>query len=65
MKTFKIYFEFFGRKMRYTVEAHDADDAKYIIISKLKFHKIEEQVPERNWNADDFGDSLKDFLGIK
>ena len=37
---YEAYFEFFGRKMKHTVEAISEADAKRIIANKIKFHKV-------------------------
>lgn len=41
MKEFRVYFDLFGKKMVATVSAKNEDEAKEIIRSKIKFHKIE------------------------
>ena len=41
MKVYKIYFEFYGKKMKTKIQARDENDAKEILLKKIKFHKIE------------------------
>jgi hypothetical protein len=45
MKTYTIYFELFGKKMKTTVEAENVDQAKRKIKDKIVFHKVEENNP--------------------
>ncbi len=57
MKTFKVYFEFFGRKMHTTVQAQNEYDAMESIKKRIIFHKVEPSDPSV--------DALKDFFGFK
>jgi len=57
MKTFKVYFEFFGRKMQTTVHANNEYEAMESIRKKVIFHKFEPLDPS--------ADFLKDFFGFK
>ena len=41
MKKYKVYFEFFGRKMKTEIFANDKLDAKVKIAEMIKFHKVE------------------------
>lgn len=54
---YRIYFEFFGRKMQTEVDAGSIDQAKHLIEKKIIFHKVEK-------SRDDV-DFIKEFLGIK
>lgn len=54
---YRIYFEFFGRKMQCEVEAGSIDQAKQLIEKKIIFHKVEK--------SHDDVDFIKEFLGIK
>lgn len=62
MNEYVVYFELFGKKMRTTVWATDADTAKYQIMNRIIFHKVVSKEEK------DFGDFLDSFLngfGIK
>jgi len=39
---FDVYFEIYGKKMKARVDADSISDAKYRVIAKVKFHKVEE-----------------------
>lgn len=54
---YKVYFEFFGRKMQHDVEAGSIDQAKHIIEKKIIFHKVEK--------VRDDVDDLMDIFGMK
>jgi len=41
MKTYKVYFEIFGKKMKVEIKAKSKQQAEEIIKSKIIFHKIE------------------------
>jgi len=41
MKTYTVYFEAFGRKMRTDVIASNESNAKLAVIDKIKFFKCE------------------------
>jgi hypothetical protein len=48
MKQCTIYFEFFGRKMKYKLLAKSDEEAKELIKAKIKFFKIEKQPFKEN-----------------
>lgn len=54
---YKVYFEFFGRKMQYEVYAGSIEQAKQLIEKRIIFHKVEK--------SHDDVDFIKEFLGIK
>lgn len=56
MKTYTIYFEIYGKKMKTTVEALNENDAKAKVKNKINFIKVEQE------NNIDF---LKNIFGIK
>lgn len=56
MKKFKIYFEFYGKKMRTTVKAKDAKEAEQIVKNKINIKQVV---------AEDEVDFLKNIFGIK
>lgn len=41
MKTYTLYFEMYDRKMKTTVVAESVGEAKSLVLSKLKFLKVE------------------------
>jgi len=45
MKTYTLYFEFFGRKMKTTVEADGCQEAKDRVAGRLNFVSIYEDLP--------------------
>lgn len=55
MKTYKIYFEVYGKKMKTVINANSEAEAKELVKNKIKFIKIE---PENNI------DFLKNIFGI-
>lgn len=58
MKTYIVYFEIFGKKMKTEVKALDPAKARQQVIDKLIFHKVE--IKE---NLSDIPDSIKDVFG--
>ena len=42
MKTYEVYFELFGKKMKTTVSASSKEHAKEVIKNKIKFNEIME-----------------------
>ena len=42
MKTYTLYFEFYGRKMKTKVVAESVGEAKSLVLSKVKFLKVED-----------------------
>jgi hypothetical protein len=64
MKIYKIYFEIFGKKMKYEVEAESKNDAINKLKNKINIIKINEGVNE-GVNDDDVLDNLKNMFGMK
>jgi hypothetical protein len=64
MKTYKIYFEIFGKKMKYEVEAESKNDAINKLKNKINIIKINEGVDE-GVNDDDVLENLKNMFGMK
>ena len=60
MKTYKIYFEIFGKKMKYEVEAESKNDAINKLKNKINIIKINEEI-----NDDDMLENLKNMFGMK
>jgi hypothetical protein len=59
MKTYIVYFEIFGKKMKTEVKAHDPAKARQQVIDKLIFHKVEVKD-----NEFDIPDIFKDIFKI-
>lgn len=57
MKTFTVYFELFGKKMKHTLLAQSKEDAKYQVQKKIIFHKV---IEEKS-----VFDNIMDILGRK
>jgi hypothetical protein len=64
MKIYKIYFEIFGKKMKYEVEAESKNDAINKLKNKINIIKINEGVNE-GINDDDVLENLKNMFGMK
>ena len=64
MKTYKIYFEIFGKKMKYEVEAESKNDAINKLKNKISIIKINEGINE-GINDDDVLENLKNMFGMK
>ncbi len=58
MKKYTLYFEFFGRKMKFSCVARSESEAKLIVIDKIQFHKITET------SDNDLEELFKKFFGI-
>jgi len=54
---YTVFFEFFGRKMKHSVEAESEQEAKKII-----FYKVEHPNPHSD---EDFLNYLKDIFGTR
>jgi hypothetical protein len=54
---FDVYFEFYGKKMKTSVEARDIENAKDIVRDRINFLSI-------RLSEDDGFERLKDFLGF-
>jgi|LakMenEpi03Aug12_release.lakeMendotaPanAssembly.Ray.scaffolds.fasta_scaffold122299_3 hypothetical protein len=57
MKTYTMYFEFYGRKMKTKVVAESVGEAKSLVLSKVKFLKVEDT---EDAMLREFGDLFKD-----
>lgn len=58
MKAYKVYFEFFGKKMKTEVNASSEIDARQKVRDKLNFLKVES-------SDDEMFEGLKDIFGMK
>lgn len=56
MKTYRIFFEFYGRKMQTVLTAESKDAAKKVVQQKLTFIKIE--------TAENPFEQLKKIIGL-
>lgn len=66
MKTYTLYFEFFGRKMKTTVSAESCQEAKDQVADRLNFISIYEDLPPHPERKPAEGNSIFDFLkGLK
>jgi hypothetical protein len=55
MKTYTVYFELYGKKMKTSIEALDKSDAMDRIRKKIIFNKIEPEINDVDFeNAMDF-----------
>jgi hypothetical protein len=64
MKIYKIYFEIFGKKMKYEVEAESKNDAINKLKNKISIIKINEGINE-GINDNDVLENLKNIFGMK
>jgi hypothetical protein len=62
MKKYTIYFEIFGKKMKTVVFAESEEKAKFILLDKVVFHKIES---EKIYNSNPFDDLFSSFFKNK
>jgi len=56
MKTYKVYFEIYGKKLKIEIKANSLSDAMSKVKDSIIFHKI---IP-----VDDEVQNLKDFFGF-
>jgi hypothetical protein len=54
--TYTVFFEVFGKKMQTKVEASNIEEATKIVLSKIKFHRVQ---PEESSLAKAFEEMLK------
>jgi hypothetical protein len=64
MKTYIIYFEIFGKKMKTIIEAYSKSEAKQKVKNKIIFHKIDSESNDVKNDIIDL-DGLKNMLGIR
>ena len=60
MKTYTVYFEIFGKKMKTTLKAESELQARVDIRNSITFHKVVEQMPEGQ-----MFERLKDIFKMK
>jgi len=70
MKSYRVYFEIYEKRLKTTVKAKNQEHAKQIIKDKIIFHKIDSDeddlfLREDDVPPDDDLDYLKKMLGIK
>lgn len=63
MKTFTIYFELYGKKMKTEVMALSERSAQEIIKQKIVFHKIVEKKDAKNYSLSDAMKAFEDIFG--
>lgn len=56
MKTYNIFFEIYGKKMKVQINALSPERAEIILRSKIEIHKIEEELPKNDF--EDFFNKL-------
>lgn len=60
MKNHKVYFEFYGKKMKTTVLATSKEDARKIVTSRIIFHGV---IAENEKPNDEFKQKINDIFG--
>lgn len=58
---YTVYFEIFGKKMKTTVDAKSEEDAKYMVMGKIIWHKVTTE----NMHESDIVDDLMNMFGMK
>jgi len=58
---YTVYFEIFGKKLKYTVKADSEEDAKYKIMGKIIWHKVTTE----NMHESEVVDRLMSMFGMK
>jgi hypothetical protein len=58
MAKYKVYFEIFGKKLVVEIAADSEEQAKYMVIGKIKWHKI-----ERSHNKSEIPNIFKEIFG--
>lgn len=61
LKDYIVYFELYGKKMQTIIKADNAEEAKYMIMGKIVFHKIHEKVDEL---SKDLPEGFKEIFGL-
>lgn len=56
-----IYFELFGKKMKYIIEANNEQDAEYKLRGKIKIHNVRE-IGQNDKENIDLPDFMKDVF---
>jgi len=56
---YTVYFEMFDKRMKTTVEADNEEQAKYMVLGRVKFHRVE--LAERKMNGKDM---FNEIFGI-
>lgn len=65
---YMIYFELFGHKMKYKVEANSEHEAKQKVLNEVKFHKVnklEDPTEFERVSDDKVVNDLLNIFGIK
>ena len=67
MKSYSVFFEIYGKKMKVTVEAETENQARKQVKNDIVFHKIEivkNENPQSEYK-DHTLENLKDIFGMK
>ena len=62
MKTYDVYFELFGKKMKTSVNAISESKAKEIVQNRIIFHKVAENERDYKKEANYLMDNLLNIL---
>lgn len=62
MRTYTVYFEIFGKKMKTRVLSESREKAKEVVKSKIVFHKIESDNGKLSDDLMDEFDKIVDIL---
>ena len=65
MKNYKVYFEFYGRKMQTNVLAENEEKAKEMIKNKIVFHEVKKANDYFNKSVDMLDDMINILGGKK
>lgn len=64
MKQFDVYFEVFSKKMKTTVRAYDANEARKVVLCSVNILKCREVTSPCSDDPNDVLDRLKNIFGI-
>lgn len=64
MKEYNVYFEIYGKKLKTTVVARDAQDARRVVMSRIIWDKVEEVEKPAPPTGDEMLNTLKNIFGI-
>jgi hypothetical protein len=65
MKTWTVYFELFGKKMKTDVQADSPYAAQCKVKDKIIFHRTIESQSQTPKNEEDVFNSIRDIFGMK
>jgi len=64
MKTFKVYFEIFGKKMQCEINCNNKEEVEKMVKNKINIHKVEE-LSFKGFDKNESLDFLKNMFGFK